>query len=115
MSPSKTSTKDTAEEGQSLGIHKPSTEPGSHPTMCTIDDLLLSRCRTIPDVPLVAYPATARGKADYAHYTATDLDRFADEGAKRYISMGLVPDEDVCVTCMNDLESFSHLRPPHSS
>jgi hypothetical protein len=57
--------------------------------MYTVDDLLFSRSQTIPDVPLVAYPATARGRADYIHYTAKDLDRFADHGANKYISVGL--------------------------
>jgi hypothetical protein len=52
--------------------------------------LLFSRSQTIPDVPLVAYPETPRGRADYVRYTARDLDRFADHGAKKYASMGLV-------------------------
>lgn len=58
--------------------------------MYTVDDLLFSRSQTIPDVPLVAYPATPRGQADYVHYTARDLDRFADHGASKYASLGLV-------------------------
>jgi hypothetical protein len=58
----------------------------------TIDDLVFNRSQTIPDVPLVAYPATAKGKSDYAHYTAKDLDRFADHGARKYTSMGLKPE-----------------------
>jgi hypothetical protein len=62
------------------------------PILYTIDDLLFSRSQTIPDVPLVAYPATSKGKADYSHYTAKDLDRFADHGALRYSSMGLKPE-----------------------
>ena len=61
------------------------------PVLYTVDDLLFSRSQTIPDVHLVAYPATARGKADYAHYTARDLDRFADHGALKYSSLGLKP------------------------
>ena len=60
-------------------------------TMYTVDDLLFNRSQTIPDVPLVAYPATTRGPADYAHYTARDLDRFADHGASKYMTMGLAP------------------------
>ena len=57
----------------------------------SVDDLLLSRVRSIPDVPLVAYPVTARGRGDYAHYNAKDLDRFADEVLRRLLRMGLVP------------------------
>jgi len=55
----------------------------------TVDDLVFHRGQTIPDVPLVAYPATPRGRSDYVHYTAKDLDRFADHGAKKYASLGL--------------------------
>lgn len=57
--------------------------------MYTIDDLIFNRSQTIPDVPLVAYLATPRGRSDYVHYTARDLDRFADHGAKKYASLGL--------------------------
>lgn len=59
--------------------------------MYTVDDLLFNRSQTIPDVALVAYPATGKSRADYIHYTAKDLDRFADYGAKKYASMGLIP------------------------
>lgn len=59
--------------------------------MYTVDDLLFNRSQTIPEVPLVAYPATPRGRADYVNYSARDLDRFADHGANKYASMGLAP------------------------
>ncbi|KAL3425255.1 NRPS-like enzyme (male sterility protein) [Phlyctema vagabunda] len=55
----------------------------------TIDDLLVSRCQKIPTLPLVAYPGSSRGRSDYIHYTAKDLDRFAFEAAKRLTSLGL--------------------------
>ncbi len=58
--------------------------------MYTVDDLIFNRGQTIPDVALVAYPATGRSRADYIHYTANDLDRFADYGAKKYASIGLI-------------------------
>jgi hypothetical protein len=61
------------------------------PIMYTVDDLLFNQSQAIPDVPLVAYPATARGRSDYVHYTAKDLDRFADHGAQKYASLGLQP------------------------
>jgi hypothetical protein len=70
------------------GIAVPQVKP---PIIYTIDDLLFSRRQTIPDVPLVAYPDAVKGKAEYAHYTARDLDRFADHGALKYTSMGLKP------------------------
>ncbi len=69
--------------------------------MCTVDDLLFNQSQTIPDVPLVAYPATARGRSDYVHYTAKDLDRFADHGAQKYASLGLQP--KVLPPCQNVL------------
>jgi hypothetical protein len=61
------------------------------PILYTVDDLLFNRSQTIPDVPLVAYPGTARGRSDYVHYTVRDLDRFADHGAQKYASLGLQP------------------------
>jgi hypothetical protein len=54
----------------------------------TIDELLVNRAQTNPDVPLVAYPP-AGSRADYLHYTAKDLDLFADECAKYFVQRGL--------------------------
>lgn len=61
-----------------------------HP-IYTVNDLLLERKRLVPNVPLLAYPRSPKGVDDYDHYTATDLDRFADEAARLYISLGLPP------------------------
>jgi hypothetical protein len=58
-------------------------------SICTIDDLLRNRATTIPTVPIVAYPRTKKGLTDYVHYTAKDLDRFAEEAAKRYLEAGI--------------------------
>ncbi len=58
------------------------------PSICTIDDLLVNRAQTSPDVSLVAYPR-AGSTANYTHYTARDLDRFTDECAKCYVQQGL--------------------------
>lgn len=60
-------------------------------SLYTIDDLVFHRSQTTPDVPLVSYPATPRGCADYVHYTARDLDQFADHGAEKYHALGLSP------------------------
>ncbi|KAK1590425.1 uncharacterized protein LY79DRAFT_669886 [Colletotrichum navitas] len=57
----------------------------------TVTDVLLRRAVEAPDVDVLAYPATARGKDDYVNYTARDLDRFADEAARRYAQAGLLP------------------------
>lgn len=57
----------------------------------TVDDLIFNRSQTVPDIPLVAYPSSLRGRSDYVHYTARDLDRFADHGANVLSSLGLKP------------------------
>ncbi|KAI0890390.1 L-aminoadipate-semialdehyde dehydrogenase [Annulohypoxylon maeteangense] len=53
-----------------------------------INDLIVNRAATFPFKPLLAYPAKD-GK--YVYYTANELDGFADEAAKRYVGLGLVP------------------------
>jgi len=55
----------------------------------TITDLLLERARTIPEEPLVGYPASTRGSDNYAYYTAKDLNRFADGATKILTDQGL--------------------------
>ena len=55
----------------------------------TIDDLIMDRATTSPNAPVLGYPASARGRADYVYYTNSDLDRFADEAARNLISSGL--------------------------
>jgi hypothetical protein len=57
----------------------------------TINELLVQRARCMPDARLLAYPSTAKGKDDYCHYTAGDLDRFADTAAKAYMVFGIPP------------------------
>jgi hypothetical protein len=79
----------SAQTGSKLDSVAVAIDQAKSKTIYTVDDLLFNRSQTIPDVPLVAYPATPRGRADYVHYTARDLDRFADHGAKKYASMGL--------------------------
>lgn len=65
--------------------------PAESDTLFTINDLLVNRANTIPDVPLVSYPATQGGLTDYVHYTAKALDSFAEEAAKKYLQLGLIP------------------------
>ena len=55
----------------------------------TVNDLLVQKALSSPDLPLLAYPGSLKGIDDYVHYTARDLDRFADEAAKAYIAMGV--------------------------
>ncbi|TDZ41551.1 Adenylate-forming reductase Nps10 [Colletotrichum trifolii] len=58
----------------------------------TVTDLLLKRVEDAPDVDVLAYPASPRGRDDYVNYTARDLDRFADEAARQYARAGLLPE-----------------------
>lgn len=62
----------------------PSDEP-----LYTINDLLVRRARAKDDVPLIAYPGSAKGVDDYVHYTARQLDIFVDEAVRKYMSAGL--------------------------
>jgi hypothetical protein len=55
----------------------------------TIDDLIVDRASTSPNAPVLGYPASARGHADYVYYSNSDLDRFADEVARNLLSSGL--------------------------
>ncbi|KAM5344199.1 hypothetical protein ACJ41O_012736 [Fusarium nematophilum] len=57
----------------------------------SVNDFIVHQAQTIPDTPLIAYPASELGAADFVNYTAKDLDVFADEAAKLLASQGLVP------------------------
>ena len=67
----------------------PKARPDEKAIMYTINDLLIERARLMPNVSLLAYPGSSKGADDYVHYTASDLDRFADEAAKKYMALGL--------------------------
>ncbi|KAI0378792.1 L-aminoadipate-semialdehyde dehydrogenase [Hypomontagnella monticulosa] len=54
----------------------------------SINDLIVNRATAFPFKPLLAYPGKD-GK--YVYYTAKELDSFADEAAKHYVQLGLVP------------------------
>ncbi|KAI1101066.1 L-aminoadipate-semialdehyde dehydrogenase [Jackrogersella minutella] len=54
----------------------------------SINDLVVNRATTFPFKALLAYPGKD-GK--YVYYTAKELDSFADEAAKQYSGLGLVP------------------------
>jgi hypothetical protein len=56
-----------------------------------INDFILHQARSIPDTPLLAYPASELGSSDFADYTAKQLDSFADEAAKDLAAQGLSP------------------------
>ncbi|KAI1462010.1 L-aminoadipate-semialdehyde dehydrogenase [Annulohypoxylon moriforme] len=71
---------DTPSQGPSPEIDSKSID--------SINDLIVNRATTFPFKPLLAYPGKD-GK--YVYYTAKELDEFADEAAKRYVELGLVP------------------------
>ncbi|KAI2467247.1 L-aminoadipate-semialdehyde dehydrogenase [Annulohypoxylon bovei var. microspora] len=54
----------------------------------SINDLIVNRATTFPFKPLLAYPGKDR---KYVYYTAKELDSFADEAAKNYVGLGLIP------------------------
>ncbi|KAI0600274.1 hypothetical protein F4775DRAFT_599390 [Biscogniauxia sp. FL1348] len=56
----------------------------------SVNDLIVNRATIVPFKTLLAYP----GKDGvYISYTAKELDSFADEAAKQYVRLGLVPQE----------------------
>lgn len=55
----------------------------------TIDDVLRKLIRDAPDEPLVGYPESSHGVADYVYYTPRDLDRFANGAVQEYKKAGL--------------------------
>ncbi|KAE8146730.1 putative NRPS-like enzyme [Aspergillus avenaceus] len=68
----------------------PPTPPDEQePLLYTINDVLLDRVRSSPDVPLIGYPASSHGLSDYTFYTSTDLDRFASGAVKSLEHSGL--------------------------
>ncbi|KAK9367371.1 hypothetical protein V1509DRAFT_185320 [Lipomyces kononenkoae] len=63
----------------------------------TVDDLVRSRARSSPNARVLAYPTSDSSVTDYTHYTTADLDRFADEAARKYLRAGIskiAPRED---------------------
>lgn len=71
-------------------LHSAVTIPKTD-TINSINDFILHQAQSIPDTPLIAYPGSKLGAADFVNYSAKDLDIFADEAAKALSSQGLVP------------------------
>jgi hypothetical protein len=57
----------------------------------SINDFIVHQAQTIPNTPLIGYPGSELGAADFVDYTAGDLDAFADEAAKYLSQLGLRP------------------------
>lgn len=85
-----------------VGQHMPGADTEKEPAVTTssmmtpdkirsITDFMLYQAQTIPDTPLIAYPSTELGAADFVDYTASQLDSFADEAAKWLSVQGLKP------------------------
>ncbi len=55
------------------------------------DDLLRLRAADKTQVPLLCFPKSERGTADYEEFTGRDIDRFVDQAAKYYLRCGLHP------------------------
>lgn len=66
-------------------------QPEKEEEINSINDFIVRQAQSIPDKPLIAYPASELGASDFVSYTAKDLDNFADEAAKALTSQGLVP------------------------
>lgn len=67
----------------------PSPPAEDFQTPYVLDDVLRNLVRDAPDEPLVGYPKSAHGTADYVYYTPSDLDRFANGAVKEYKLAGL--------------------------
>lgn len=57
----------------------------------SITDFMVYQAQTIPETPLIAYPASENGASDFVDYTARELDAFADEAARWLSRQGLRP------------------------
>ena len=68
------------------------------PILHTIDDVLIERCQSIPNHPLVGYPSSSHGSDDYHYYTATDLDRFVNGTVDQLVKQGLQVVSNVTLT-----------------
>lgn len=58
-------------------------------TIYTYDEVIRSRALDEDQVPLVAYPKSKLGIADYEFFTGKQLDRLVDGAAKALIKSGL--------------------------
>lgn len=55
----------------------------------TVDDLIRSRAKHYPDIPILSYPSSDSALTEYSHYSVGDLNRFADEAARAYLRAGI--------------------------
>lgn len=69
-----------------------SSQKHANDSIDTVNDLLLEKVQECPDSVFISYPSTPRGKCDYVDYTVSDIDRFADEAARKYAASGVLPE-----------------------
>jgi len=71
-------------------IHRLPTPPQDDELVLnTMNDVLLARCESNPEDPLVGYASSLHTAEDYVYYTARDLDRFANGAIQDLLSQGL--------------------------
>jgi hypothetical protein len=71
----------------------------------TYDQMIRQRAIDIDQTPLIAYPKSQYGVADYEAITGEQLNRFVDGGAKALMKAGLEPVVGMPPTCMHVQES----------
>lgn len=87
-------------DSQAIVTTRPLTPPQDETfTVHTIDDVLIERCRTIPNVPLVGYPSSSQTAENYTYYTAKDLSNFADGAVDDLLQQGFKQVRNVTRLC----------------
>ncbi|CAI6015403.1 unnamed protein product [Clonostachys chloroleuca] len=61
------------------------------PAFYRLEEILIERCRTTPDVPMIGYPANAHTAEEYTYHTARQFDRFVNGAIKHLRGQGLDP------------------------
>lgn len=62
---------------------------GSTPLFYRLEEILIERCRSTPDVPMIGYPSTPHTAEDYTYYSARQFDRFVNGAIQDLQRQGL--------------------------
>lgn len=57
----------------------------------SLNELLHSRVKSDPDVPLIGYPSSATSAVDYTFYTPRQMNRFANHAATYLSTRNILP------------------------
>jgi hypothetical protein len=68
----------------------------------TYDQMIRQRALDIDQTPLIAYPRSQYGVADYEAISGKQLNRFVDGGVKALIKAGLEPVVGMHPTCVHN-------------